>query len=179
MPVFQYWNDWMSASSSLWEEQLLRMAGVWQRMATGEEDPQGYMRDMTRLWYGWASTMAGFATFPMEWAARRGINTPTIAFAIGPESESAGPVSAAVAIDARGLTLGVSELRDVGGKGSIPASCVELSVSPCGRRLEVQLVNLGKAAKQPGLYTGLAHAYERPNFRPLAMIVVSIEEAKK
>jgi hypothetical protein len=176
MPVFQYWNDWMSASSSLWEQQLLRMAGVWQRLATGEEGLQGYTRDATSLYYGWASMMMGFANFPTEWAARRGVSTPTIAFAIDPDSESAGPVSATIAIDARGLTLGVSELREVGEKGSIPASSVELSLSPCGRRLEAQLVSLGKAAKQPGLYMGLAHAYERPNFRPLAMIVVAVEQ---
>jgi hypothetical protein len=183
MPIFQYWNDWMSASSSLWEEQLLRMAGVWQRMATGEEGPEGFARDVTRLWYGWASTMTGLASFPAEWAGRRGTGTPTIAFDIDHDCESKGPVSAALAIDARGLTLGISDLQQVGAKGSIPASCVELSLSPCGRRLSAQLVNLGRVAKQsgnklaPGLYAGLAHAYERPNFRPLAMIVVNVQPA--
>jgi hypothetical protein len=179
--LFQYWNDLLSVGSWLTEEQMLRMAGVVQRSATGEDGPNEWPRELAKLWWGWASMMTGFASFPAEWMARRCASTPTLAFAIDSAAQSTEPQAAPAAIDAHGLALGATNLQRWGSPGSVDASHVQVKLLDRGARVQVTLVNLGGDANAdgndipPGIYTGMAYAYERPNLRPLAIVVLYVE----
>jgi hypothetical protein len=180
MPGFQYWNDLVSVSMSLMEQQMMRWTGAWQRVALGEETPGGMVRDLAGLWRGWVSMMTGFAAFPAEWSARRLMSTPSLVFTVDQAGQTVQPQSALTAITASGLEVGATDLQHVGTPACVPSSSVEVLLLDRGNRVQVTLVNLGRDAGAagnnlaPGLYMGVAYAYERPNLRPLALVYLFV-----
>lgn len=181
-PGFQYWNDLVNVTMALWGEQVMRWVGTWQRMATGQETPQQWMEDVSRLWLGWISTMTGFAAFPSEWTGRRLMSVPNLVFMIDDVAETTPPQSAFTNITAEGLVVGATALTRLGGTERVPADKVQVELLDRGNRVQVTLVDLGQGVGAtenklvPGLYVGVAYAYERPNMRPLAMVVLHVDE---
>jgi hypothetical protein len=179
-PAFQYWNDLVNVSMSLWSDQLMRWAGMWQRLATQQETPEQWIQDVSRLWLGWLSTMTGFAAFPSEWGIRRFMTVPNLVFMVDDVAETAAPQSAFTNITAEGLVVGATSLHRVGGREHVPSDKVQVELLDRGNRVQVTLVDLGHGLDErnnrlvPGLYLGVAYAYERPNMRPLALIYLHV-----
>jgi hypothetical protein len=109
------------------------------------------------------------------------MSVPNLVFMVDDVAESAPPQSALTNITAEGLIVGATDLRRVGGHGQLASSHVEVSMLDRGNRVQVGLVNLArglngtKNRREPGLYLGLAYAYERPNMRPLAAIWLHVQ----
>lgn len=182
-PAFSYWNDLVNVTMSLWGDQVMRWVGMWQRLATQQETPQQWIEDVSRLWLGWLSTMSGFAAFPSEWSIRRFMTVPNLVFMVDDVQQSTPPQSAFTNITAEGLTVGATALRRVGGSERVDADKVQVEMLDRGNRVQVTLVNLGTRVSRdapgnglvPGLYLGVAYAYERPSMRPLALIYLHVD----
>jgi len=180
-PSLQYWDDAVNVSRWLWQEQILRWSGTWQRVMTSQGSPRAWMEDAFQLWMGWIQAMGGLSAFPVEWAARRTMTVPNLVFMIDDVAESAPPQEAPTNVTAEGLIVGATDLHRAGGAERIPAGCVEVALLARGNRVQVTLVGLARGVDQaenrrvPGLYMGVAYAYERPNMRPLAVVLVHVQ----
>ncbi|APR87077.1 hypothetical protein A7982_12426 [Minicystis rosea] len=180
-PALQYWNDLVNVSVTLWNEQIRRWVGAWQRVATQQETPEQWMEDVSQLWRGWISTMTGFSAFPLEWSVRRFMNVPNLVFMVDDVAQTTPSQSAFTNITAEGLVVGATALSRVGGRERVPADKVQVDLLDRGNRVQVTLVNLASrpGAKEnklvPGLYLGVAYAYERPSMRPLALIYLYVD----
>jgi hypothetical protein len=177
-PGFQYWNDLVNVSMSLMEQQAALFSGVFQKMATSNGDPTAWNQQFWDLWMGWLTTAQTAMSFPWQWMARYQGDVPSMVFMVDGVAETQGPFGVMTPVDPQGLTVTTTDLFQVGGSGVISAEAhVQAWTSQDGNRLEVSLVNLGGAAISPGLYIGVAYAYETPVRRPLALLHVHVHPA--
>jgi hypothetical protein len=177
-PAFQYWNDLVNVSMNLMEQNAALFSGVFQKIATSNGDPTAWSQQFWDTWMGWLSTTQTAMLFPWQWMARYQGDVPSMVFMVDGVAETQGPSSVMTPSDPQGLTVAATDLFQAGGPGVISAEAhVQVGTSQDGNRLEVSLVNLRAAAPAPGLYVGIAYAYETPVRRPLALLHVYVHPA--
>ena len=202
--AFQYWNDLVSVSMNLMEQQALVWSGLFQKVATSNTDPQSWNQ---QFWEAWMSSLNALQTatlFPWQWLARYSGNIPSVVLMVDEASETVGPFAVMTPTSAEGLEVAATDLVHVGGSGIIAAQAhVQVWTQQGGNRLEVSLVNLKGAMPPvaedqvsvrqrmplegegmgteglgtpltPGLYMGVAYAEDVSVRRPLALIHVYV-----
>jgi len=202
--AFQYWNDLVSVSMNLMEQQALVWTGVFQKVATSNADPQSWNQQFWEAWMGSLSALQTATLFPWQWLARYAGNIPSVVLMVDEASETVGPFAVMTPTSAQGLEVAATDLVHVGGSGLISAQeHVNVWTVENGNRLEVSLVNLKGAVPlvdepqvsvrqrmslegeglgtegmsaplTPGLYIGVAYAEDVSVRRPLALLHVYV-----
>jgi hypothetical protein len=195
--AFQYWNDLVSVSMNLMEQQALVWSGLFQKIATSNTDPQTWNQQFWEAWMGAVNAVQTAAFFPFQWLARYSGNIPSVVLMVDSASETVGPFGVMTPLSAQGLEVAVTDLVHVEGSGVISAQeHVKVWTVQNGSRLEVSLVNLqgsvpvvselaptvsqrmpvagegtaSGAPLTPGLYLGVAYAEDLSVRRPLAVV---------
>ncbi len=185
-------DEILKASTTFVEDQLGRWTGILQKVRAGTYDSTQWMQDALGMLDDWIN----LATVPVQLAAGREKELPTLLFVVDGDAEFSPPGDAATNIILPpGVTPEVSDLYRVGDDilaGGPPASGsrtisaqahVRARLSPQGDRVVVTLVDIGrgKSVREqrgifPGLYAGAVFAREGPERRPLAIVCALFEE---
>jgi hypothetical protein len=202
--AFQYWNDLVSVSMNLMEQQALVWTGLFQKVATSNADPQSWNQQFWEAWMGSLNALQTVSLFPWQWLARYAGNIPNVVLMVDEASETVGPFAVMTPTSAQGLEVAATDLVHVGGSGLISSDAhLNVWAADNGNRLEVSLVNLKGAVPPmdepqvsvrqrmslegegagtegmsapltPGLYVGVAYAEDVSVRRPLALIHVYV-----
>jgi hypothetical protein len=195
--AFQYWNDLVSVSMNLMEQQALVWSGLFQKIATSNTDLQSWSQQFWEAWMGSLNALQTTAFFPWQWLSRYSGNIPSVVLMVDLAAETVGPFEVMTPLSAQGLEVAVTDLVHIEGSGVISAQeHVKVWTVQNGNRLEVSLVNLQGAVPPvselepsvsqrmpmvgegtvsaspltPGLYLGVVYAEDVSVRRPLAVI---------
>jgi hypothetical protein len=171
-------NDLLNASSAVMLDQVARWSEMIQKMRAGTYTPSQWMSDVVGMWDSWFALL----TVPPRLGTQTAGQMPTLLLIMDGVAETVGPTSTPINLSLPlGVTLEMSDLYQLGGKGVLSKKHVLPLLLPDGNSVEVRLVDLGGgqkpnlAAQLPdGLYVGPLYAKELATYRPLALVYVLI-----